>query len=241
MFTELWAFAFAWYNLPFTFLLGLCFLLAAFQLNGLSADHDADVDGDADFDADADLDAEADADADTDADGDADHDVEHPAEGTSPLAVLAFVGVGKAPLLVVVVLLCGSIGLAGWGLNGLLGGLGLWANLLALPLAVMAGGLVSARLTRWIGRALPPITTSATRAQELVGRRGRVTSPFVDQRYGQVHLRTAGGTLVTIFAITDSPEPIRRGEAVVLAAYDRPARRYWVTPAPEGLSEPADE
>ena len=48
MFTEFWDFAFAWYNVPFTFLLGLCVVLTALQLAGLAADSDAEADFDAD-------------------------------------------------------------------------------------------------------------------------------------------------------------------------------------------------
>ena len=190
MFTEFWSFAFAWYNVPFTFLLGLCVLLAAFQLIGLGADSDADVDVETEVEFEADADAEADADTDAEADGDA---------GLSPFAVLAFVGVGKAPLLAVLILLFSSIGLAGWGLNGLAGGLGFWAHVVAMPLAVIAGALVSARLARWLGRALPAVATTATRAHELVGWPGVVISPQVDGRNGLVHLRTADGTLIRIF------------------------------------------
>ena len=237
MLNEFWSFAFAWYNVPFTFLLGLCLLLAAFQLVGLGMDHDADADFDADADLDADADVEADADADSDADGDGDAE----GDGLSPLTVLAFVGFGKAPLLVVLVLLFSTIGLAGWGLNGLARGLGFWANVVAMPLAVVAGALASARLTRWLGRALPAVTTTATRAHELVGRHGRVISPLVDQGYGQVHLRAADGTLINIFAVTDAAAPIRRGARVMLVAYDKAARRYWVTPTPDDLPEPANE
>jgi hypothetical protein len=239
MFTELWAFAFAWYNVPFTFLLGLCLLVASFQLIGLGVDHDHDFDADAE----ADLEADADTDADGGADSDAEHDLAHETEagGVSPLAVLAYVGFGKAPLLVVLLLLCSTIGLAGWGLNGLVHGLGVWANLLVMPVAVVAGAVSSARLARWLGRALPSVTSTATRAAELVGVPGRVTSPQVNQQFGQVHVRAADGTLLNIFAITDSPVPIQRGERVVLVAYDRPSRRYWVIPAPNGLPEPAHE
>jgi membrane protein implicated in regulation of membrane protease activity len=239
MLNELWTFAFAWYNLPFTFLLGLCLLLAAFQLVGLGVDHEAeaDFDGDVDVDTAVDTEVEADADGDTDADHAADHD----GDVHSPLALLAYVGLGKAPLMVVLLLLFSSIGLLGWGLNGIVGGLGFWANLLVMPAAFAGGVVVSARLSRWLGRALPPVTTTATRAHELVGRRGRVTSPLVDQRYGQVHVRTPDGTLIQIFAVTDSPVPIRRGDEVLLVAYDSPARRYWVTPAADTLAEPARE
>ena len=40
MFDSAWAFISAWYNLPFTFLLGLCVILAALQLIGLGGEGD---------------------------------------------------------------------------------------------------------------------------------------------------------------------------------------------------------
>jgi hypothetical protein len=79
-----------------------------------------------------------------------------------------------------------------------------------------------------IGRALPPVSTTATRAQALVGRPGTVISPFVDGRYGMVHLRDDGGTLISLFAITEDEAPIARGQSVILLSYDAAQRRYLV-------------
>jgi membrane protein implicated in regulation of membrane protease activity len=93
---------------------------------------------------------------------------------------------------------------------------------------VIAGGLISSRTARFIGRALPPISTTATRAQALVGRRGVVVSPFIDEKYGLVRLRDVGGTLLSVFAIIQSGEPIKRGSEVVLVAYDPALKRYTV-------------
>ena len=94
---------------------------------------------------------------------------------------------------------------------------------------LVTGSLVTSRVTRFIGRALPPVSTTATRAQALVGRPGTVTSPFVDGRYGMVHLRDDGGTLISLFAITEDEQPIARGESVMLLLYDTTQRRYLVT------------
>lgn len=243
------AFFLAWYNLPFTILLGLCVLLAAFQMIGLGGDHDgdadagADADGDVDADADADLDTDADADAgvdhdldhdfDQDIDHDVDHDADHDADPGSALAILAFIGLGKAPLMVVLLILFGAIGLLGWTLNGVVqSAFGVYPGLAfaaVLPVSIVAGGVISSRVARLIGRALPPISTTATRAQALVGKRGTVISPFVDEQYGQVHVRDSGGTLISVFAVTRSEEPIRRGSEVVLASYDARKKLYTVT------------
>jgi membrane protein implicated in regulation of membrane protease activity len=66
------------------------------------------------------------------------------------------------------------------------------------------------------------------RAQALVGRRGVVVSPFIDEKYGLVRLRDVGGTLLSVFAIIQSGEPIKRGSEVVLVAYDPTLKRYTV-------------
>lgn len=62
MLTETLNFIIAWYNLPFTVMLGLCVLAAVLQLIGLDTDGDADADFDFDADVDADIDLDADAD-----------------------------------------------------------------------------------------------------------------------------------------------------------------------------------
>ena len=149
------------------------------------------------------------------------------------LNVLAFIGLGKAPLLVVLLIFFGSIGLLGWILNSVLTNAfgGIYpsaAFVVVLPITVLAGTLVSSRTARFIGRALPPISTTATRAQALVGRRGTVISPYVDEKYGMVHLRDEGGTLINIFAVIKDGEPIKRGSEVALVAYDPVNKVYTV-------------
>jgi membrane protein implicated in regulation of membrane protease activity len=249
MFESFWTFLIAWYNLPFTMMLGLGLVLAGLQLLGLSHDGDADADADADLHIDDDVDADADLDLaihhdfdhdlDHDLDHDIDHDVDHDVDHDmshdtfSGFSWLAFIGVGKAPLMVVVLMVLMSTGLLGWFLNGLaMGFLGFFPAVLLLGtflVSLVAGSFVTSRVTRFIGRALPPVSTTATRAQALVGRPGTVISPFVDDRYGMVHLRDDGGTLISLFAITEDEAPIGRGEAVILLSYDATQRRYLVT------------
>lgn len=251
MFESFWTFLIAWYNLPFTLMLGLGLALAGLQLLGLSHDGDtdadahADVDGDVDADADVDiaihhdfdhdLDHDLDHDIDHDLDHAVDHDVDHNVshDSLSSFSLLAFIGIGKAPLMVVVLIVLMTTGLLGWFLNGLaVGFLGFFPALLLLVtffVSLVVGSLVTSRVARLIGRALPPVSTTATRAQALVGRPGTVISPFIDGRYGMVHLRDDGGTLISVFAITEDEAPIPRGEAVILLSYDATQRRYLVT------------
>ena len=257
MFGSFWTYLFAWYNLPFTLMLMLGVVLAGLQLLGLSHDGDADADVDADVDVGADIDADVDADVDVDADADIDvdhdldtdidhdidhdlgHDMEHGADhdmsrdSLSGFSWLAFIGIGKAPLMVVILIVLMTTGLLGWILNGIaVGILGFFPGLLLLGtffVSLVAGSLVTSRVARLIGRALPPVSTTATRAQGLVGKPGTVISPFVDARYGMVHLRDDGGTLISVFAITEDEQPIPRGESVILLSYDAAKRLYLVT------------
>jgi len=240
-----WTFLIAWYNLPFTLMLGLGIALAGLQLIGLSHDSDTDIDTDADVDADVDADIDSDIDADLaihhdldhDVDHDIDHDVDHDSDmnqdSLSGFSWLAFIGIGKAPLMVVLLIVLMSTGLLGWFLNGLaVGMLGVFPGLLLLGtflLSLVIGSMITSRVTRFIGRALPPISTTAIRAQALVGRPGIVISPFVDDRYGMVHLRDDGGTLISLFAITEDEQPIARGTSVILLSYNAAQRLYLVT------------
>ena len=247
MFGSFWTFLIAWYNLPFTLMLGLGVLLAGLQLLGLSHDGDTDADPDVDADVDADADADMDIavhhdldhdldhDINHDIDHDLDHDVDHnmSRDSLSGFSLLAFIGIGKAPLMVVILIVLMTTGLLGWILNGLVMGiLGVFPGLLLLVTllgSLVAGSLVTSRLTRFIGRALPPVSTTATRAESLVGRPGTVISPFVDGRYGMVHLRDDGSTLISLFAITEDEQPIARGASVILLSYDATERLYLVT------------
>jgi membrane protein implicated in regulation of membrane protease activity len=255
MLESFWTFLIAWYNLPFTLMLVLGLVLAGLQLLGLSHDGDADVHGDihadGDVEADADIDMAIHHDLDHDVDHDFDHDIDHALDhdvdhdldhdadhdvsrdAFSGFSLLAFIGIGKAPLMVVLLILLMTTGLLGWIVNALaVGILGFFPGLLLLGtflVSLVAGSLVASRVTRLIWRALPPVSTTATRAQALVGRPGTVISPFVDGRYGMVHLRDDGGTLISLFAITEDEQPISRGDSVILLSYDATQRRYLVT------------
>ncbi len=234
MLLEFWSFLTAWYNLPFTVLLGLGLVVAALQLIGLGGDDDSDADlhgGDVDHDVDVDHGVDH---ADHDADGDGDQDGDHEGDGEGDnFSLLSFIGVGKVPMLVVFLILFVTVGLLGWLLNGVIqsviGSFPGLLILLTLPVATVSGAVFTSRVTRLIGNLVPPLTTTASRAEALVGMTGTVTSPYVDHVYGQVHLRDLGSTLISVFAITEDGEAIPRGEKVLLVSYDAAGRRFHVT------------
>lgn len=219
---ELWAFIWGWYNLPFSLSLIVCTFLSLLQFIGwvgdeFDLDHDADADGDLDHDADADG---------------------HGFFG-SFTTLTDFLGVGRVPLTLLLLIFSASFGLVGWLLNmAWLEVAGLPASPLLLivwPVAFALSLLLTSRLGRGIARLLPPLTTTATSKEELVGRVARVISPQVDDSYGQVRLRDAAGTLITVFAVTlRDTSPIARDTEVVLLEFDSQRRRYTVAPLLEG-------
>ena len=245
-----WLFPFTWYNLPFTFLLGVCLVLAVLQLIGLGGQHEGgtDLEHGVEVEHDVSLEHEVALEHEVTLEHEVDlgHDVGHDAGpavdqggGFSFLSALAFLGVGKAPLLVVLLILFGSIGILGWLLNAvivsLLGGNYPGPAFGGVLLVVLALGVtVSSRTAQLIARALPPFFSTASRADAFIGRTGEVISPTVDDKYGQVHVRDPGGTLITVFAVTRTESPIPRGTEVVVVAYDAQQRCYLVTRSKPG-------
>src|SRR5439155_16281452 len=157
----------AWWNLIFVVPFGLALVyLALYTLSGVTfgeadADSHFDTDGDADVDAHADLDtdvdahAEVDADAHADADADSHADADADAEGHVPLhiAALAFLGVGRVPLSVLLMVMLMAWGATGFIVNQIVGprfGAGPRPAILSIP----AAALVSLALTRLLVRAI---------------------------------------------------------------------------------------
>ena len=219
----------ATYNLPFTILLALCLLFGVLQLVGLGGEAEHDADADADLHLDHDLDQ----DLDHDLDHDADHDGEAESNDIGTFSLLAFLGVGKAPMAVVLMLLLGAVGVVGLVLNSIVASVAQPYPLVALvgvmPISLIVGGFISSRISRFIGRALPPISTTATRAQALVGKGGVVISPFVDGKYGMVRLRDRGGTQINVFATSLEAQPLSRGQHVTLESYDESKKQFRVS------------
>ncbi len=222
----LWAFVWAGYNLPFTIALIVCVFLSALQFTGIVGDDNGDLDPDSDIDGDAD----------GDADGDGGLD------GNPVTAILDFMGVGRVPLTIFLLLFTMVFGLSGWVTTRLIFGdnpapflpliLGVWLTVF------IWSGFVTGRLARLMAQLVPSTTTTATQRDQLVGRVGRVASPLVDAKYGQVKVRDAAGTLLTLFAITPADEiPIRRDSEVILVDFDPQRKLYTVVPLAKPLLE----
>ena len=124
-------------------------------------------------------------------------------------------------------------GVIGWLLNSLIQELfTTYPSLAFAPVLIacfLSGGVISSRLARLIGRALPPVVSTATSMKDLVGRPGVVLSRQLDSKYGMVQVRDKGGLTINVFAIVQDEDPILQDDQIVLVAYDEQEKRYTAT------------
>jgi hypothetical protein len=227
-----------WWNLVFLVPFALALLyLALYVASGVTF---GDADADADLCADADVDADADLDGDADVDTDADADAEHPAHtgSRSAMGALAWVGVGRVPLSLVLMVLLLTWGFIGFVANQFLRDVmpRVWMlPLLSLPVAA-AGSLVSTRLlTRGMSRLMPTEETYAKRRTELLGEVGEAIYA-IDERFGLAAVRDDRGSLHQVpCRVEPGALPVAKGRKVLLVSYDSERNIYHVMPDEGGV------
>lgn len=176
-------------NLPYWILLGMGVCLFLFIILSGSGDSD----GDADFDADGDADLDAAADAD----------------GWSVGQVVGWLGIGQAPLMLVLATDLSLWGLVGWIINvfiggalgGLLGGAVGGAILLgSLVMSLVMGG----QIAKPVGKIFASFGEDAS-GDRLVGCTGKVSTGTIPVaghgRIGQVDVLDPAHNLVTVNAV----------------------------------------
>ena len=193
-------------NLPYWILLGAGIVLFLFVIfsGGGDDDLDVDVDADVDIDVDADFDLNSETLVDLDADADADSE----GSGLGALQVLAWFGIGRTPLVLLLAMDFTLWGFAGWVLNVAIadglqrsptGGLAVFVFFTSLAFALVVGGWLS----RPIGKIFAAFGEDAS-SDRLVGCLGTVTSAFVpfegSGKIGQVDVKDAAANLVTVSA-----------------------------------------
>jgi len=225
-----------WYNAVFVTIFGIGLFFTLLQLIGLGGEAhvDADADMDADLDGDVDADADADVDAHVDADGDADvdHDTDVAAHGGIGIgsATAQLFGLGKVPLSISLMVLCYTVGVAGWISNAVL------ATRIAEPakffpfsllIALVAGFVLLRAVSTTMARYVPSFSTTALDPRQLVGSMAQAVLPISD-RIGQATLHDKWGTLHTVQCRTaEGAEPIVKGQKVVLVRW-LPDRNQYV-------------
>lgn len=179
-----------------------------------------DLSADADFDAgvDMDMDADLDMDAGVDADMDADADF---GGGTSFLQmVLGFFGIGRVPLLVVIVAFLTSFGLAGYVIQSVVVGVSgyyLPAMLASIP-AFFGGSFATRYLAIGLSKFVPDTETEAVESKTFIGRTAVLT--LGEARAGkpaQGKLKDHNGQMHYVMIEPDQADLVfRQGDQVLL-------------------------
>lgn len=211
-----------------------------------------DSDGDADFDTDADLDTDGDIGSSSSLHVDTDTDADELSVGQ----ILGWLGIGKAPLMLLLASDLSLWGLIGWMINVFVGGV--LGNLLggAVGSVVLLGSLVislmlGGQIAKPIGKVFASFGEDAS-GDRLVGCSGKVstrTIPVEGQgRIGQVDVLDSARNLVTVNAVlpewaTTIPQYgskvlviERSGTHYVVIAKDSPDHDRWYA----GSSSPKD-
>nr|WP_309690324.1 OB-fold-containig protein [Armatimonas sp.] len=163
---------------------------------------------------------------DHDLDGDQDHDAaDHEAEAgghSSPLSVL---GVGQAPLSVILICL-----LVYWAVIGSLGNLALGVHSIGLTigLALVGSLLATSGTARLVGRFLPTSQSFSVKRHELIGREGTAIHPITESS-GTVRLYDSLGTLRQLDSRTmPGGAVIPQDTKVIVIDYDRARQVFTV-------------
>lgn len=217
----------SWHNL--IYYISIAFGLVV-GLGSAFGGHGGDTDGDADGDVGHDVDGDADHDA--DAGHDASHSIEvagqvMPRRASVGRLVLRLLGVGKAPIAVLLMTFFLVYGLIGIILNQLLAktmsnGLGLISMSLTFVIALV--------LTRFIAgaihRVMPTFETYSVTSKDLVGRMGTLILP-ADAKKGTAQVHDHEGNIHQIACRTDGPA-IPKGTSILIVQYVAEGDTYLV-------------
>lgn len=182
--------------------------------------------------------------------GDDDIDIDTDVDGDLEISgfVLGWMGIGKAPLILLLATDLSLWGLFGWMLNVWLGGIlnqipsGAW-NIIVLFLSLFISLFTGGLIARPIGKIFAEFGEDTSR-DRLIGRNGTVSSASVpiekQGRIGQVDVIDKSGNLVTINANIPEWATVipRHGEQVIILdrkediylaiAKDSPDMNYWL-------------
>lgn len=202
-------------NLPYWMFLGMGVLLFLVVIISGGGDDDVDIDADADVDADVDADAGSDF---------------------SFGQVLGWLGIGKAPLILLLATDFSLLGLFGWMLNVAYGNVtgdlpdGILAGAvsgISLFLSVFVGSFIA----RPMGKVFASFGEDAS-SDRLIGCQGTVSSgsiPAENQgKVGQVDVLDSARNLVTINATLPSWAKVIPGRGTQVIVIDRQADSYLV-------------
>jgi len=231
---------FGWWNLLFLapFFVALLYL-GVYTLTGIGGG-DGDAGGDHEVEADADADVDSDAEAEADPGHSGEHltggGAAHPhsAEGrggaSGPLAIaLNWLGVGRAPLSLLLIVLMLTWGAAGFLVNSAFRPTAGWeAAKFSIPIAVIAGVMVTKAVSGAIGRFVPLNDTAALRRRALVGTVGEALYD-ITPAFGVAVVRDPNHDLQQVACrVGEGVETIPKGTRVKLVAYSEAEKSFFV-------------
>jgi membrane protein implicated in regulation of membrane protease activity len=254
---------FAWWNLIYIvpFALALMYL-GLFVFTGITFG-DADADFDADADADLDADADGDVQVEAHVVGEHDGGFEHGADGGTALAhvphgatalqvheghvaeghadasgsllmnLLSFLGLGKIPISLALMIFLFVWGISGFAINSALYG---WLGaspilgVISMPIALLVSVLLTGAFAATIGRLIPKSDAAHHRRSDLVGRSGEAIYD-IDSQFGMANVRGDQGDLFQIPCRTrEGVGRISKGTRIVIFDYDREKSVFYVAP-----------
>jgi hypothetical protein len=193
-------------------------------------DHDADLDHDASGDHGAAL-AHAEPDIHAHPHGHASTDAAAHGGRSFAADVLAFLGVGKIPLSLAVMVLLLVWGVTGFCVNALLlRWVAAWmVGPISLPVTAVISVAVTGAVAAALGKAIPLADSRGNRREDLVGKTGDAIYD-IDATFGMASVRTPSGDLFQVPCQTADGRRIPKGSRVVLFAYDRDKGVFHVAP-----------
>jgi membrane protein implicated in regulation of membrane protease activity len=248
---------FAWWNavytVPLAFVLVVLTITSVLSLVGgglgaLSHGFGVHVDHDVDVDVDHDVHLEHDVDVDHDVDLDHDLDVDHDGE-VSPVeragavsrgqigagghgvvvSSLVALGVGRAPLVMLLQILLLFWGLIGLGMHQALHVQGPGALVWSIPLTLVLSVVGTRTFAQVFGRFFKTFETAVLKRDEIVGRSGTVVYDVTPEE-GTVSVRDEHGTLHRVRA-RSSNGALASGKQIIVLGYDPAQNLYQVDDA----------
>lgn len=165
---------------------------------------------------------DVDAGVNVDMDADIDLDVDFGGDASFLHMVLGFFGIGRVPLLVVIVSFLASFGLAGYLIQSLVHGVTgfyLPALLASIP-AFLGGSFVTRRIALAVGKLIPDVETDAVDSGSFIGRTAVLTLGEASRgKPAQGKLRDQNGQIHYLMIEPDEAnKSFRQGDEVLLVS-----------------------
>ena len=162
-----------------------------------------------------------------------DHSVDAHGHGSLFGSFLSFLGLGKIPMSLALMILFFSWGFAGFAINALLVnwlGASDWIALISIPVTMVISFGLTGLFAALIAKVIPTEDGPRERREDLVGKPGEAIYD-IDANFGMAKVRGHAGDFFQIPCHTGADKPrIAKGTRVVIFNYDREKGVFEVAP-----------